>query len=113
MPFLSYFITPKGLAEYGPEDFGAAITADNAKVVDVRTKSEFAHGHIDSAIHIPLSDLKNQISNLDRNGKYYLICATGHRSRAAATILLKNGFTNVSHLKGGMFAWNRNNKIKH
>ena len=69
MPFLSYFITPKGLAEYGPEDFGAAITADNAKVVDVRTKSEFAHGHIDSAVHILLSDLKNQISNLDKNGK--------------------------------------------
>ena len=112
MPFLSYFITPKGLAEYGPEDFKAAITADNAKVIDVRTKSEFVHGHIDNATHVPLSDLRNHIGNLDKNAKYYLICATGHRSRAAATILLKNGFSNVSHLKGGMLAWNKINRRK-
>ncbi|MCL4334821.1 MAG: rhodanese-like domain-containing protein [Candidatus Thermoplasmatota archaeon] len=107
MPFLSYFITPHGLKEYEPKTFKEKIASNKYAVIDVRTEMEFSHGHIEGAQHLPLKHVKKNIKNLDREKGYMLVCATGHRSRAAATILLKNGFQDVSHLKGGMIAWNR------
>lgn len=107
MMFLSYFINPKGLKEYTPAEFKNEISRDGAVVVDVRTEMEFNHGHLESAIHIPLPKLKKDIAKMNRESNYYLVCATGHRSRAAATLMIKNGFKNVSHLKGGMFSMNR------
>ncbi len=107
MPLLSYFINPKGLKEYDPQEFSMKINEPGSKVIDVRTAMEYNHNHIKSANHIPLGTIKNQLSSLDKKDRVFLICATGHRSRAAATILLKNGFVDVSHLKGGMTAWKR------
>ncbi|MCL4314163.1 MAG: rhodanese-like domain-containing protein [Candidatus Thermoplasmatota archaeon] len=112
MPFLSYFINPKGLKEYTPEEFLGEISSEHSVVIDVRTSIEFNHGHLKSAIHIPLSSFREQMSGLNRDARYYLVCATGHRSRAAATMMIKNGFKEVSHLKGGMMAMNRYEKRK-
>lgn len=107
MPILSYFITPKGLKEYEPAMFKERMGSGDCTILDVRTEMEFSHGHIEGAQHLPLKYIKRSVKTLDRDKKYLLVCATGHRSRAAATILLKNGFQDVSHLKGGMMAWNR------
>jgi rhodanese-related sulfurtransferase len=77
------------------------------KIIDVRTVREYSAGHIKEAISIPLGHLKKTVKDLNSNEEYVLICATGHRSRAAGAQLIRNGFNHVSHLKGGMGAWNR------
>jgi len=107
MPFLSYFINPKGLKEYTPEEFAKKITEPGSKVIDVRTAMEYNHKHIQSASHVPLGTIKHELSSINKNDRIFLVCATGHRSRAAATILIKNGFNDVSHLSGGMTAWKK------
>jgi rhodanese-related sulfurtransferase len=107
MPFLSYFITPKGLKEYNAEEFAKKISEPGSKVIDVRTAMEYDHNHIKSASHVPLGTIKHELSSLNKCDRLFLICATGHRSRAAGTILIKNGFSDVSHLIGGMTAWKK------
>jgi rhodanese-related sulfurtransferase len=107
MPFLSYFINPKGLKEYTPEEFAKKITEPGSIVIDVRTAMEYNHKHIQSASHVPLGTIKHELSSMNKNDRIFLVCATGHRSRAAATILIKNGFNDVSHLSGGMTAWKK------
>lgn len=78
-------------------------------IVDVRTKAEYAGGHIKGSKNIPLQNL-NANPNLIKNKDKPVItcCATGMRSASAKSFLRSKGFTNV-HNGGG---WSSlNNKI--
>lgn len=113
MSLLNYFRTPIGLKEYDPGEFKMKIDEGNHRVIDVRTKSEYRRDHISEAELIPLRNLRRIAHEMNRSRSYLLVCATGHRSRAAASIMLKNGFKGVGHLKGGMMAWHTYQKQKH
>jgi rhodanese-related sulfurtransferase len=80
-------------------------SSPNLLVVDVRTTEEFAQGHLQGAINIPLSNLPTQISSLGRNRPVLVYCQTGHRSAQAATLLTNAGFTQVYDMNGGLNAW--------
>lgn len=70
------------------------------KLTDVRTPMEYALGHIDGAMNIPVDELRGRLDELDRNTPQYIYCQSGQRSYIASRILESNGFT-VSHLAGG------------
>ena len=112
MGILDYFITPKGLVEYDTDEFDSARKLDGSVLIDVRTHTEYSHGHIEGSLLIPLNSLKDRLHSLEKDRTYLLICATGHRSRAAAAIMLRNDFNKIAHLKGGMAAWRKSgNKV--
>lgn len=69
--------------------------------LDVRLPSEFEFDHLQSAINLPLHDLRKGLNLLDRQKVYITYCLTGRRSSAAAFILSQHGF-NVFTLKGGL-----------
>ncbi len=80
-------------------------------LLDVRTAEDFKPGHVADAINIPVEELASRLEELSTHkGKSVaLICTTDHRSRKAAQILRKNGFTNVRVVLGGMHQWNQYN----
>jgi hydroxyacylglutathione hydrolase len=82
-----------------------AAKADGPQIIDVRERHEWDAGHIARARHIFLGDLVKAIPELDRNRPIVVHCQGGTRSAIAASLLLANGFTNVSNLQGGMDAW--------
>ena len=110
MSIIDFFKTPPGLKELTAGELDSKIKEENPRIIDVRTVREYSNGHIKEATSIPLSDIKKKLKDLNANEDYILICATGHRSRAAGAQMIKNGFNHVSHLKGGMKAWNRMKK---
>lgn len=69
-------------------------------LLDVRTPSEYAAGHIDGFINIPLDVLRSRIPALDKAKTVYSCCHSGTRSYTAARILTQNGF-DVYNLSGG------------
>lgn len=77
-----------------------------AVLVDVREKSEWDAGHIDGAIFLPLSELKNGVDKEKLAGKLpkekivYTHCVVGKRCLAAAEVLEKLGY-DVRPLKPG------------
>ncbi len=85
------------------------IIKDNTSIqlVDVRTQLETKGGIIESAAHIDFfaSDFADRFTDFDKEQPIYLYCRSGKRSRRAATILEKKGFTNVFNLVGGYSAW--------
>lgn len=85
----------------------AALAGDNPPVVvDVRTCGEReANGFIDSALHIPLSELPARSGELPADQPLVLHCAGGHRSSIAASLLRHRGFRDVSDILGGYTAW--------
>lgn len=75
-------------------------------LVDVRNWEEYIENHIPKSILIPLFGLKKEVDKKlpDKQATIFVYCRTGNRSRAAAQILLKQGYTNVFDL-GGIVRW--------
>ncbi|MCP5160838.1 MAG: cyclic nucleotide-binding domain-containing protein [Hahellaceae bacterium] len=61
-----------------------------AELLDIRSASEFEHIPLPDCLHIPLSDLRNNISSLDRQKTYFLTEEGGQRNDIAAHILAQN-----------------------
>ena len=74
-------------------------------LLDVRSTQEFAHGHINGCINIPLDSLRGEIGKLDRSKPVYVNCHSGMRSYIASRILTQNGF-DVYNLSGGYRLYN-------
>jgi rhodanese-related sulfurtransferase len=69
--------------------------SDSTVIVDVRTPGEFADGHIEKAINIPVDLLAGEMEQLKSYQTIITVCRSGSRSARAKTILENAGFTNV------------------
>lgn len=75
-------------------------------VIDVRTPDEYASGHIPGSELIPLQVIDGMSDELDKNGKYIIVCRSGNRSQQASDILVQKGFKQIYNMTGGMNNWN-------
>ncbi len=75
------------------------------QIVDVRRPSEYAGGHVPTAINAELAHLEEQASQLDPERPTAVLCAGGYRSSAASSILAKRGFRHLFNIIGGTGAW--------
>jgi rhodanese-related sulfurtransferase len=73
-----------------------------AVLVDVRASSEYENFHIQNAINIPVSELRERYVELDPAEETVLICGSGQRSSMGASILKQKGFDKVFNVAGGM-----------
>ncbi|MBL0330970.1 MAG: MBL fold metallo-hydrolase [Bacteroidetes bacterium] len=83
------------------EKFVAELNTDS-NVLDVRKLGEVEGGMIENANHICLSQLQNELDNLDKNKHYTIHCAGGYRSMMAASIMKQKGFKKITNVLGGM-----------
>lgn len=75
-----------------------------AQLVDVRSASEFAAGHIPGAMNIPMDQIETRLDDLRPNTPLVLICQAGKRARMTAG-LLEPCQRQMSVLEGGTSAW--------
>ncbi len=54
--------------------------------------------------HVPLGQIKQRLSEIPRDGKLVVHCATGRRSESAVKILVDQGWIEVYNLEGGLNA---------
>lgn len=81
------------------------LVGDGATLVDVRSPAEFADGHIDGAVNIPVDSVEARSGELGEPSQPIVVyCRSGARSARAKSILEGKGFTQVSDL-GGMYRW--------
>ena len=66
----------------------------------IQSKEEYELGHIPSSINIPLDELRDNLSKLDKNKEIVLICQSALRSYIGCRILSNLNY-NTSHLAGG------------
>lgn len=95
---------------------GARITSSQATniinkgktaIIDIRDQKQYQAGHILNAVHVPLPSLQERISKLEKyKGQPIIIVdEAGKESDKAASILKKEGFSQINILKGGMSSW--------
>ena len=77
---------------------------DDAIIIDVRTRDEYASGHIDGAMNLDAlsRNFLIEMIELDTSKSYYLYCRTGGRSENACVTLISAGFNQVYNLRGGL-----------
>ncbi len=75
------------------------------QLVDVREPYEYAAGHIEGALPIPLAELQARRTELDRSAAIIFVCRGGGRSAQACAWASAQGFTQSFNLQGGMLAW--------
>lgn len=81
----------------------AALIKNGAIILDVRSKNEFANGHIKNSVNIPVNQLQQNLSKLkDKDKTIITCCASGMRSASAKAILKNNGYKNVYNGGGWM-----------
>jgi len=68
------------------------IRKTDAILLDTRTAGEYASGHIEGFINIPVDDLRERIGELEKGKPVYVICQSGLRSYIASRILSGFGF---------------------
>ncbi|MGG6310364.1 rhodanese-like domain-containing protein [Paenibacillus macerans] len=101
------FKPTKGLRTLKSDDFSREIgNTGNPIIIDVREPVEYKSGFIAGARNIPLSQLPRRLGDIPKDKLILLYCRSGMRSKNAAKILLKNGYTELAHLQGGLSAWN-------
>ncbi len=77
-----------------------------AKVLDIRAESVFKQGHIVDSLHMPADKVSQVVAKLsDKNQSIIVACETGLRCNRVASVLVKDGYTQVSILRGGLQAW--------
>lgn len=83
------------------------VNAPDAQLLDVRTPTEFAQGHLANAININIGapNFTSEINNLDINKPVFVYCLTGVRSYRAAAQLQRQGFKVVYDMQGGIMKW--------
>ena len=90
-----------GLVEqYHWDEADGLLERKDALLLDVRTEGEYQNGHIPGTVNIPLDELRERLSELDRGKKLYVNCQSGLRSYLACRILSQNGFS-CKNLAGG------------
>lgn len=72
-----------------------------ALLVDVREAHEYAAGHLDGALHIPLAQIASRLAEL-RDRDVVLYCKSGNRARSAWEVLRENGLTRTRLLRRGI-----------
>ena len=92
-----------------PEELWKMLRAPDSSrhpvVLDVREPREYRQSHIIAAQSVPLSTLLQKGIDLADNKPIVLVCRTGRRSRRAAAILSKLGYSDIRLVDGGMQAW--------
>jgi len=76
---------------------------DRLTILDVRRPVEYAEGHIENAVNLPLIDIKDpgNLVELDEHDNLYIHCARGYRSVIAASLLKQQGYDNLRNVSGG------------
>ncbi|GKI14806.1 CoA-disulfide reductase [Oscillospiraceae bacterium] len=82
------------------EQLPAVLMDPSAGVLDVREEGEWAAGHLEGAVHIPLNELRERLAGLDAGKTWYVHCHSGLRSYIACRILSQNGIR-CFNLSGG------------
>lgn len=94
------------IAEIQPSELRHRIQAgEKLQMIDVREDEEVAQGMIDGAKHIPLGQIPDRLSEIDKSGEIIIICRSGYRSERACEYLQQLGYDGCTNMVGGMLEW--------
>lgn len=74
---------------------------EKIQIIDARENKQYNESHVDTAVSIPHSNLREELINLDKDVLTITYCNKGVTGNAAQNILINQGFKKVYNLSGG------------
>ncbi len=93
-------IAANALRGDAPIAYWEDLNLEHVSLVDVREATEFDQGHVEGAINLPLSQLRQRIEELPRDRPLWVYCQVGQRGYYATRTLRQSGF-DAYNLTGG------------
>lgn len=96
-----------GFPQLSAQEATRLINREDAQVLDIRDEASYSKGHIIGGINIPSANLEDKLSKLKVNKAkpIILVFSMGQTPAKIATLLQKQGFEDISILKGGIASW--------
>lgn len=83
-----------------------AANPERYHLIDVRDAGDYAAGHVEGAVHIPLAEFEARLAEIPDNRIPVAICNVGGgRSVAASELLIRSGHLDALALEGGTLGW--------
>ena len=100
-----------GIRALSPAEVTHLMNSENATILDIRDNEHFAKGHILGSVNMPIKQIDEKSKQLEKFKAKPLIIVYSHNQAvsAAASLLQKQGFTQISTLKGGIATWQNAN----
>jgi hydroxyacylglutathione hydrolase len=110
------YITPEQLADFEKGNLQSyesvdktivkeKISEENVQLIDIRRQSEYKEGHIDGAVNLYIGTLDENFEKIAKDKEVIIYCNSGNRSAVAYSLLVANGFENISNYSGGWSEW--------
>lgn len=99
--------TRRGGKSVSPQQLTNLVNKEAGVVLDIREGKDFREGHITGSLNMPLSGLKERLSELEKYKEQpvVLVCNMGQHAGSAGRILSVAGFKDVRRLNGGINGW--------
>ena len=98
------FFGPK-IRSIDTSEIAEELKQRGAVLLDVREPSEYRGGHVPGAKNVPLGTLPGGAARIATDAHVLVICHSGSRSVAAAKILMRAGYSDVTNVRGGTSAY--------
>lgn len=79
------------------------LSESGACIIDVREKNEYEMSHLNTAVNIPMSEIRGRINEIPKDRPVYIHCKSGQRSYNICRMLKHLGFDNVYNVSAGFF----------
>lgn len=86
-------------------DLAERLPRNGLTVLDVRSATEFADGHIEGARNMPVGLLPTFLDDLSHDQPLVTLCRSGYRAQVAASYLRSKGFTNAMLMGDPLDTW--------
>lgn len=101
--FIAQNLKDGTIKQWYVEDLPALPRDGSATLLDTRTAGEYARGHIEGFVNIPVDELRDRMGEIDGGKPVYVICQSGLRSYIACRILEGRGITAYNFAGGYRF----------
>lgn len=88
------------LKQWHLDQLNSLLANPEVTLLDTRTPGEYARGHIEGFVNIPVDELRERMNILNHHKPVYVICQSGLRSYIACRLLEGNGFTTYNFTGG-------------
>ncbi len=92
------------LRQFHLDELEALPRDGSVTLLDTRSPGEYARGHVEGFINIPLDALRERLGELPKDRRTYVMCQSGLRSYIACRILSQNGSACLN-FSGGYRLW--------
>ena len=87
------------------DQFVKAVNDQNSDIIDLRGVSEYNSGHIEGATNVFVGTILENLERVPKVGNVIIHCQGGDRASIAYSLLVKEGYTNITNYAPGMNEW--------